>query len=391
MKKIFLILLIVVIAGSCSLSTRETFPLPQDLADATGQTVAARGVVTTGQLGPFYDYDAQGLAYMEGRIETSIHYAYSVDSGDFVTALLDKEEVLIGGGARVASSYPSLNTGGLLIKSYPRFVYDSEQGFDWGYGWSVQSKNHSASSGMFYTIAYAVGIRLKKADGSYMTKDLVQRYIKYISKDGLYSINPKAEVDCPAGYAFTAGGAEIIPFDNYQDNYITACYAADVGNTGIYDRGGKWVVQAKSSATYSVAKARSWGVVIKTLDGTDNTIPGFGDIRVQHVGLPGKITSGPGRNSTVTVEGVPTLFTTHTGYSGNYLIPNSMGYLVTGVGAMTEFSGNTYNTDGRFLTSMHPTYDGVGAYVSDKDHIVKDSGILSAQFMMINFDYNSDN
>jgi hypothetical protein len=393
MKKGLLYLFLFVLVTSCSGGTQNVDQLvgSDKLPEGFIPGDVSKYVVGRGTSGPYYDYDAWD-ASQSGRIETSIHYTLVYGDNNTAVATVDADEVLIGGGARITTD----NNYGLLTGSYPlmdsRYVSvpgNSEEGTEaeyeyYGRSWVAQSRSHPSLPGNHYLWAFAIGMKLHNWDGTAISRDIVQKYVRYVSSTSDYVAHPSASVSCPTGpWAIIAGGAQVVdPFN--RSSYLTASYRDGTSN-GLYDRGGQWIASSKDHCISSPAQITSWAVVLKTLDGSDQTIPGFGDIRVRCFGLPSKETRSLG-NSIVTSTGRANIRMTGAWKDGVYDTPS--GYLLSGVGALTEYN----NGWGRLLTGITPMVQSTpGVSITDQDHLFQDTGLLSGQLIVIQFDYNSDN
>jgi hypothetical protein len=246
-----------------------------------------------------------------GRIQTqTVECQYGPITGSFGGGLLcgvAPDQVLIGGGAQDVWTTP----GALLYWSEPdgRFFH-GQGGFpDQGGFWVAGSKDHLNTASHTLRI-WAVGLKLKRADGSFMTYDEVKSHISYseTSSPGTRFHNPSATCTVPTGQLVIGGG--VVAFGS------SGSPGGDPGQLLTQS------FPSSDSSWYGASKdhiASDPGSVNVSCIGIDRTIPGFGSIEVFRSNRSGTVSTGVG-SPTVTLavspRAVPTCYGGEAGWDG---------------------------------------------------------------------------
>lgn len=260
------------------------------------------------------------------------------DSGSYKTGKVsvgcsvDADYVMVGGGAEDVWT----GVGALLVESRPQDSNDSGSGLTY----LASSKDqYSVASHKLY--AYAIGIRLRKTNGSWMSHNELKQYVRYRVQASPQDPHPSASCTVPTGYTLIGGGAR--------------ASTAGAGQllTGSYPQ--------NSVAWYGSSKDHiqsSSGTVSVYCVGIDATIPGFGTLLVQRVSTQNWTLTGAGTsNGTLASGWVPTSY-----------------------GGKAEWGANW----GRMLYRMSPSDVSLTQFVTvSKDHIYADSGWTTAYAVQV--------
>jgi hypothetical protein len=302
-------------------------------------------------------------------IETTVHYAYTLRSGENqVAAYIAPDEVLIGGGAYITNG----DSTAFLTGSLPLI------GGSRGYGWVAQSKNRRDPT-PHYLFAYAIGMRLyQPSTGLPIPAASVQPYVKYTMATSGYLQHPSATASAPTGYEVVAGGAMVWDYseDGLPNNFLTSSYPV-IQDTGAYEGWGTgWTASSKEHGFYSPAHITAYAISIPHNDHTDFSVLPYGDIRINYKYIGGDrefierslatSPSTPGRVDAGASVG---------GKTGQGMA----GMRATGVGGKT-----TYGGWGRMLTCLYVGSTSVAACDSDDEG--PDAGTLSAVSIGIHLD-----
>jgi hypothetical protein len=117
----------------------------------------------------------------------------SISGGCGVSA----DYVLVGGGAEDVYNGP----GAMLWESRPQDV----DNFGTGTVWLASSKDHLTPTAHTLHV-WAIGLRLKKTDGTFLTHDQLKSYISYSTVTSSSAQHPTATCTPPTGKGVIAGG-----------------------------------------------------------------------------------------------------------------------------------------------------------------------------------------
>jgi hypothetical protein len=312
-----------------------------------------------------------------GYIRTTIHTAWN-NSGTSVEATVDADEVVVGGGAALASD----TTTSFLTGSYPVIGVNS-QGNLAAIGWRAEAREINGGKTP-RIIAYAVGMRLKDrykrfSGNVFIPKQEVEKYISLTMGLSDYAAHPMAAAYAPNGYNIISGGARVynvIDPNITLANYLTGSYYKQTSSSE-----GCWIASSKDHLISAPAKVIAYAISIPRNDHTDRSIPIFGDIRVTY-----NYCAMGTANYWEKFVG-PTIPNTW-GWTGGFAGADR-DWCLTGVGALTE-----YNDAGRMLMGCYPSPGGNNpwdmACAFDRDYGVPDTSILRVQRLSIEVDDNEE-
>jgi hypothetical protein len=299
------------------------------LADAEQAAEVAAGVtkVTSALRATFTDVDASGSVVVQLVV---------CDSGAPKTGVVgvacsvDNDFLLVGGGAQDLWS----GAGAMLFESRP-----AANG-EWGTGatWVAQSKDHlTAANHVLH--AWAVGLKLRKNDGSWMSSTELFANVTYTGVDTeTASANPFRSCTVPVGQKMIGGGARSLW---HGTGGVGQLLTNSFPNSAT-----SWHAGAKDHLTSNHAKLRVYCI------GINDTIPNFGSLLINRKSWPSGSASGA-----VTVEADLTA-----------------GYVPTSYGGQAAYTGNK----GRLLYRMSPGTNNVRRFAaSSKDHIQGDTGVTT--------------
>lgn len=203
-----------------------------------------------------------------GTVEVTVYESYLQASGKqpsrtvLRAQVTDSNGVCIGGGAwmeRLGGNY----NGGVLTASYP----DADKKTWWARGmsyiWPCPYILH----------AYAVGLRLKKSDGSYVPFETLSSTIGIVSGVGSQSDVPTAFATADPGYTIIGGGG-FIDFEPGPGNVLVCSYPISSS---------QWRVQGKAQWTSSPACAYAYALTVPA----NWVVPGYGRMDAQMInGVP---------------------------------------------------------------------------------------------------------
>jgi hypothetical protein len=286
-----------------------------------------------------------GLAKASGLYGTRTDWSGTVEmvtwecsgSGNIVdvSCSVDPQYVLVGGGAW--ADYGS-GAGALLTSSYP---YDGNLTT-----WRAESKDHYRAC--YHTLhTYAIGMRLKDANGNYLSRATIFNSMVRVAATSTSSTNARYDVHLPnypnaSDYRVVGGGA--------RANWTTQgqlLYRSAPIDQGWYGESHDLVRREATTITVYVI-------------GLKPTIPGYsGYLHIQWDDLFSAAVSTAANSKG----------TTYLGWSGNF----------------SCFGGSSYG-DGssfRFLTRMSPYADPQGGIVQDKDHVNAATGVLRPSYVLV--------
>jgi hypothetical protein len=238
---------------------------------------------------------------------------------------LSPEYVLIGGGAEDVSDEP----GAMLWESRPNDTDDSNTGTTW----LASSKDHHALAWHRLHV-WAVGLRLKKTDGSWMPRNELKQYVNYRVYEVGATNYPSGTCSVPLGARVVGGGARANAQGHGQ--LLTASYPSSA------------VAWTASSKDHMVADPSTLSVYCI---GIKPNIPGFGNLLIERVSAQ-TYTDVIGRGTA----------------SGTFSVsPKSVPGCYGGV--------SEWALSGRMLYRMGPADFNIGGYTaSSKDHFHQEGG-----------------
>jgi hypothetical protein len=272
-----------------------------------------------------HGYDATG------RIEIAIWR--EVFEGQHVSGQVsvDPGYVLVGGGADITNTSDN-HTGvnALLTAAYP--VNDGSFTT-----FAAASKDHVQA--YYHKLwVYAIGMRLLDASGNPLSDSYVRSFMYLNQSTGGLDEYPGNDVFCPTGYKILSGGARI----NWSGAGNLLVVSQPIPTLAA------WEVQGKDHVFVSPATIDAYVISINP------DIPGFGKL----------------------VTALKTKYYTEATHTLEITDTAPDGYIVTGVGASSGFSGQ-----GRMLYAVYPP-SVTQAYAASKDHISDDfSGSIELQYI----------
>lgn len=250
---------------------------------------------------------------------------------------VSSEFVLIGGGAQDVWNHP----GALLWESRPQDVND----FGTGTTWLASSKDHK--QGATHRLhAWAVGLRLRRADGTFLSHDELKQHISYRRVIAPQSGNPTSTCIVPVGKVLIGGGA--------RANWQGTGGAGQLLTRSFPSNATTWLGASKDHLQGSGA----------TLDvnciGINPSVSGVGNLIIDRVSVSNWTSSGVGtafNNVTNSPKSVPACY-----------------------GGEATWDG----AKGRMLFRMAPGDGDIRTFTaSSKDHIERDSGWTTAWLTQI--------
>jgi hypothetical protein len=236
---------------------------------------------------------------------------------------LPADFVLIGGGAQDVYNSP----GALLWESRP---FDSLT-------WAASSKDHLQGA-THQLHSWAVGLRLVKTDGTFMSRAELLTYVSYGSVTSGVGQQPSATCTVPVGKTVIGGGAR----SNYTGvgQLLTGSFPSNTTT---------WFGQSKDHLTADPATITTYCI------GIDTMIPGVGGLVVEQVTASATVPGGVGtasNNVTNSPRSAPACY-----------------------GGQATWNG----TKGRLLFRMSPGDPDIRSFTtSSKDHLEGDSGTTTA-------------
>ncbi|HEY0579347.1 MAG TPA: hypothetical protein VGC75_01455 [Candidatus Nitrosocosmicus sp.] len=285
--------------------------------------------LTTTALGRTLVSDAYDAS---GRIEIKIWKGYVDGEHNFAEVSVDPDFVCIGGGAKITDFNNSTANNNALLTS-------SQWGGDGLYDSWVANSQDQLITWSHRVWVYAIGIKMYASTGLPLAPAYLKTFLYMSSGTGNYGSSPQASVYPPAGYLVLSGGAYDAP--SSPGNMLTK----NMWN------GDHWEVWGKDHQQYSPSYTVSYILSIS------NSIPEMGPLatfsRIGHINT---------NNHQMTLTS-----------SLNDPLTNNTGYVLTGIGAWSDWSGQ-----GRMLNMMYPE-DAFTITVGSKDHVVNDltGGIYS--------------
>jgi len=260
------------------------------------------------------------------------------------TCTVDTDFILVGGGAEIEFQN---SPGALLTGSFP----DSNLST-----WTASSKAHVVSY-PHKLRAYAVGLKLAGVSSTTLRSRGVLAddgrtmlpYVWLTSEQSSTADHPSVTAELDSHYNLIGGGA--------QANGL-----ASAGQllTRSYPDSFQWVAESKDHVVKDVNWVKAFAIGI-----TKGTIPGFGSLDVAV-------------NSAIT-------FQTSGGQYGVAQLLAPTGSVASCVGGDSSYDRAT---GGRLLTDLIPFFDvpsntRQGAFVTDKDHVVSDTGSTRAYVISV--------
>ncbi len=277
----------------------------------------------------------------DGRASVQVVECASASGGGRLSAgcSVGSDYVLVGGGAEDTWPYTAGSPGGLLVETRPQDVDDYGQGRTW----LASSKDHYYPAARSLHV-WAIGLRVKKTDGTWLPRSELKSRISYNAATGSPSLSPSVTctsrysnlgVDIIGGGAKANGGHQLLTSSRFKQ---VATYI------------GGWTAGAKAHIYPEYASVSAYCISI------DRYIPGVGGV-----------TAFP-------------LMTSHTASFGSDYVEAS----VPLSDLPTCYGGSaTYNGAGRMLYRLSPA-DGTitrGAAAS-KDHGFYDGGTTTVDLMV---------
>jgi hypothetical protein len=285
-----------------------------------------------------------------GRIQTqTVECQYGpITAGTFgVLCGVAPDQVVIGGGAQDVWTTP----GALLYWSEPDGrAFPAQAGLPAQGGFWVAGSTDHLSTASHTLRVWAVGLKLKRADGSFMTYDEVKSHISYsdASSSGLQAFhNPSATCTVPTGQLVIGGGV-----------FAQGSAPLDVGQLLTQS------FPSSDTSWYGASKdhiASDPGSVNVTCIGIDRTIPGFGSIEVFRSNRSGTVSTGVGSPTVTLAESPRAVATCYGGEAG-----------WDGVGRML------FRMSPGESSIFDPTSGLRSATAGSKDHLQADSGTTIA-------------
>lgn len=244
-----------------------------------------------------------------------------------ITCTVGSGFVVIGGGAADVWDAPEA----LLWESRPDSVNNR---------WIASSKDH-LSSAAHQLHVYAIGLRLRKTDGTFMSTTELRSHIQYTSTTSSSGSNPSTSCT-PSGKLLIGGGA--------RANWT------GVGQllTQSYPLNGSWIAASKDHLQADPATVTAYCV------GIDSNISGFDTLIATYQSFG---TASSGGSSTVSKTFSST------------------------VGVVSCYAGSAFwdgHVGGRMLYRMSPADNNIRGWVtSSKDHIQASSGTTFADIITI--------
>jgi len=256
-----------------------------------------------------------------GRVEVQIARC---DSGAYRTGSIskgcsvDSEYVLVGGGAEVDWQ----GDGALLWESRPQDTNNNGAGLTW----LASSKDHVVPA-HHRLFVFAVGLRLKRTDGTWMSHAALKNFVKYRAEGPSPQDEwPTVSCDAPTGTVLVGGGAR----------------AEQIGNGMLLwashpESRTRWYAGAKDHLLPVRATVNAYCI------GIQPTIPNFGTLSIEQVNPSDWVAQGTGAASSNV----------------------STGYVPTSYGGRSEWEGSM----GRMLYAMAPFDSNLSTFVAkSKDH-----------------------
>lgn len=325
--------------------TGEIYPINMN-RQILGKNEMRESSLATTSLGSWTDYSGT----VQVTVYCSAHYSTFVNAGIYSHnrgiggVTVGNDEVLVGGGAW-ADWFSNWKDGGtpgpeqsgvFITEAYP--IDGSLTTF------VAKSKDHAAYQPHVLYV-YAIGLKLKQADGTWMPRNTLRNYIFYNSSTSTPSYFPTSTVQTNISYPIIGGGVKI----NWSTYGQLLVESRPLSNSS-------WKVSSRTHAAYE-----SCSITAHCIGLYSGYIPNFGYISFSSPNP----TRSPG-----TYVGIPPTVGVATD-----MLTTDPSYVPTSIGCLST----TDNNNGRLITGMQFDYGTNGRIrctTQSKDHVSRSGGWL---------------